>query len=296
LTAKGTIESDIDPSSSGTQWLIFLIPVIGVFVVGGLLLDLFLLKTFPGFTGATGAEVALAIGTGALAYAAALQAAATIDSVRLDNAWRTQRREDRKKDREPHLRVMRKKRFVTKHAEPVNPLISPTTFQFEQRYLVLGNLGPGIAANIQGLRTEAWQTLEAVIAAKDAAEDSTDDTPDTWDDLDVSESAPDIGVSYLGPNEEVELACPDEWIKPPDPTYGHSVLIFFRFTCTDLDNRQADSAEGGLQFTPALNQSKGNLPGEIKADQEFRRRHSPWTFVSNLEESAIGRKTRNRRI
>lgn len=118
-----------------------------------LLGDLLAAATFPtNFPILTAVELALAVGTLALAYAAYLQVASSVESRKEEERWRAKLRDDRAKDREPNLAVGMRYFPRTKMVASTDPSQPPGTRvakSFDAAELYIENVGPGVAANVR---------------------------------------------------------------------------------------------------------------------------------------------------
>jgi hypothetical protein len=291
LVDKGSSESNSEKTSWGVRILIWLLPVIGTVVVVGFVLDLIFLRTLKGFNGATGAEVALVIATGALAYAAALQAATAIDSGRLESLWRARRLEDRRKDREPHLEIYGKTKLIDKVVSKPAPPDATETILFEANTLILRNNGPGTAWHFTAKRTVRYSPEEVLMAA---LSDPPEDGVSLRDFSDQRAQDRRIERSYLRPGEEVEVESPDEWPRLYDSD-DDDYAVTWEVECDDLDGIAGPKARGSLRRSEPPS-DKENPSAIIELDRDYYRSRSRWEFLVDLPPLVSRRRSRGRSV
>lgn len=249
--------------------------VFGVFVlvlVADFVLAIFDSSQLPALTAV---ELALAMGTLALAYAAYLQVVSSNASRQEDQRWRAQQQIDRIRDREPHLkfgiREVAKSRQVTATKagstgkQPVQP-------PFIQSELYVENVGPGIAGNVKA-------TLLRLYVDYDPRMEDIPDLPDPFDETLAPDELLKAGNKYeflkhglpssyiaIGPENRMTILNADEsadWAISESMELDRMYIVFIEFT--DLENTQNKKVAGGATWAvkfPGVNGEPMDYPGE----------------------------------
>lgn len=239
-------------------------------ILAGLFVDTVVALNFPAsFPIMAASEVALAIGTLALAYGALLQLASTVVTRRDEAMWRAQQRADRARDREPNVIVgLRPLPTVRKSisTDPADPPDKMVVSQFDEAELFIENVGPGIASGLSARVV----TLYRDVQPSDWRPDPDNPDParqcvgpdDLLDEEHGFHEAPyGLPSSYLaiGPDNRMRLFKPDEWEQwsgneSMEDDRAYIVIVEY----TDLEHNQSKKVVGGAYWVPKIPGLRGD--------------------------------------
>ena len=236
--------------------------VIGIIV--GLCIDIIIALLYPNrFPVIAASEVALAVGTVALAYASILQVASSVESKRAEDNWRALQRVDRARDRAPNLVFgVRPRRVQRQRRRPDIPILAPASTElapFDEAELYVENVGPGIAAGLTATLIRLYVVYNPLVEANPQ-------NPDPWSECKNSGELISVEHTYstrplglpspylaIGPDNRMRLLNADEWEKwsgSEDLEMDRMYLAIIEFT--DIEGQQPKRVAGGLAWAPKL--------------------------------------------